>query len=194
MKKDLLQTLKILIAAIILSFSISAAYAWVAPTQTPPNGNVAAPINTGATNQVKTGGLGVGAFTANSAQFNGNVTATGKLTVGGGGVQFGDNTVQTTAATKPKLGNYTALSYTGGGSVYRNIYEYTASTDGFVVATSRSTTMYGYVNGVLIVTDGSPDYPSIAFPVSKGDSWKVYIYSGGSYDASSNNVQWIPLQ
>jgi hypothetical protein len=33
--------------------------AWNGPTQAPPNGNVAAPINVGTTDQVKNGGLGV---------------------------------------------------------------------------------------------------------------------------------------
>jgi len=81
MKKDLLNTLKILAAAIILSFGISAVYAqWVPPTQAPPGGNVDAPINTGETAQIKNGGLSVGAFLANSAVFNGNVNVTGDVT------------------------------------------------------------------------------------------------------------------
>ena len=56
LKKDLLNTLKILTAAIILSFSISAVYAqWAAPKQAPPAGNVSAPVNVGATTQDKNG-------------------------------------------------------------------------------------------------------------------------------------------
>jgi len=79
MKKDLLNTLKILTAAAILSLGISALYAWTPPTQAPPAGNVDAPVNIGNTDQVKSGGLGVGAFTADNASFNGNVTATGNI-------------------------------------------------------------------------------------------------------------------
>jgi len=56
MKKDLLNTLKILTAAIILSFSISAVFAqWAPPTQAPPAGNVPVPVNVGNITQDKNG-------------------------------------------------------------------------------------------------------------------------------------------
>lgn len=45
--------------AIALSFGLSFVYAWTAPTATPPNGNVSAPLNTSATAQTKTGNLTV---------------------------------------------------------------------------------------------------------------------------------------
>ncbi len=75
MKKDLLQTLKILLASIVLSFGISYVYAWTGPLSAPPTGNTPAPVNIGAIDQVKAGGLGVGAFTADSALFSGSITA-----------------------------------------------------------------------------------------------------------------------
>lgn len=57
MIKQILPTLKILALAMVLSFGISYALAWTAPTATPPTGNVSAPINTGSTKQVKLGDL-----------------------------------------------------------------------------------------------------------------------------------------
>jgi len=84
MKKDLLNTLKILTVAIILSFSISAVFAqWVPPTQAPPGGNVDAPINVGATGQVKDGNLGAnGLLAANTGYFGGNVEFAGNVGIG----------------------------------------------------------------------------------------------------------------
>ena len=61
-----LQSLKILILAIILSIGVSYVYAWTGPTATAPDGNVSAPINVSATSQVKSGGLGVTNLIADS--------------------------------------------------------------------------------------------------------------------------------
>ncbi|KKS58205.1 MAG: PE-PGRS family protein [Candidatus Nomurabacteria bacterium GW2011_GWA2_42_41] len=58
--KNIIQALKIIALALVLSFGISYVYAWTAPTVTPPGGNVSAPINTSATAQYKDGALGVG--------------------------------------------------------------------------------------------------------------------------------------
>ena len=44
-------------AAIVVAFSVSMVFAWTGPTATPPNGNVAAPINVGSVSQVKSGGI-----------------------------------------------------------------------------------------------------------------------------------------
>lgn len=51
----------ILVGAILFT-GLSIAIAWTGPASAPPNGNVAAPINTGTTNQVKDGGLSVDAL------------------------------------------------------------------------------------------------------------------------------------
>ena len=64
--KNIIQALKVVALALILSFGISYVYAWTAPTMTPPNGNVSAPINTSSTAQTKSGGLTVGSITAPS--------------------------------------------------------------------------------------------------------------------------------
>jgi hypothetical protein len=55
-----MRTISLSIVFFILgSISVGIAYAWSGPTAAPPNGNVAAPINVGSTDQVKNGGLGV---------------------------------------------------------------------------------------------------------------------------------------
>ncbi len=54
---NIIQPLKIVILAIILSLGISFAYAWTAPTVGPPDGNTIAPINTSVNGQIKDGGL-----------------------------------------------------------------------------------------------------------------------------------------
>ncbi len=53
-----LQTLTLSLCIVLIS-GVSFALAWTGPTQTPPNGNVSAPINIGTTAQVKNGGLSV---------------------------------------------------------------------------------------------------------------------------------------
>lgn len=61
--KNITQSLKVIVLALSLSFGLSYAYAWTAPTVSPPGGNVSAPINTSTTDQIKgtgtSGGLGV---------------------------------------------------------------------------------------------------------------------------------------
>ncbi len=62
LKKDLIQTTKIILLALVLATGVGYVFAWTGPTQGPPNGNVSAPINVGTTNQVKDAGLGVNAI------------------------------------------------------------------------------------------------------------------------------------
>lgn len=59
MKKQILSILKVTLLATVLSFGISYALAWTAPTAPPPGGNVYAPINTSTTPQEKLGDLTV---------------------------------------------------------------------------------------------------------------------------------------
>ena len=51
--KNIQQTLKSLIIALILVGGISYVFAWSGPSTTPPNGNVDAPINVGSSGQTK---------------------------------------------------------------------------------------------------------------------------------------------
>ncbi|OGG58159.1 hypothetical protein A2853_01430 [Candidatus Kaiserbacteria bacterium RIFCSPHIGHO2_01_FULL_55_17] len=56
------QIFSVLFVSCTALFAISVVFAWVGPTQPPPGGNVAAPINVGTINQVKNGGIGVNAL------------------------------------------------------------------------------------------------------------------------------------
>jgi hypothetical protein len=65
------------VIALVL-FSAFAAFAWTGPTQAPPNGNASAPINVGSADQIKVGGISVGAISVyGGALVTGNVTAAG---------------------------------------------------------------------------------------------------------------------
>ena len=64
-----------------LSFTLVAA--WTDPTEAPPNGNVAAPINVGTTDQVKNGGLGVNSLTVfGNSLFGGSTGSNAYLNFG----------------------------------------------------------------------------------------------------------------
>lgn len=66
MRNQILSVLKITLLALSLSFGLSFVYAWTTPAVTAPGGNVAAPINTSATTQTKTGDLTVNKISANT--------------------------------------------------------------------------------------------------------------------------------
>lgn len=86
MTKQIFSAIKVSALALALSFGLSFVYAWTAPTQNPPAGNVSAPINTSATAQTKAGGLTVGGLTlpAGSTITGGGANSTyGSLTVNG---------------------------------------------------------------------------------------------------------------
>lgn len=120
--KQTFSTIKTLLLAVILSFGLSYALAWTAPTATPPGGNVGAPINTSTTPQTK-----AGAFTISAT------TTTGTLIAGGlgvianslttSGITFGDGTLQTTSAGVKNLiagANITISPVGGTGAVTVN--------------------------------------------------------------------------
>ena len=160
MKKDFSNTLKILIVAIVLSFGISAVYAWTGPTQAPPNGNTSAPVNIGTTAQVKNGGLGVGAFIADSAVFNGNVgigdaTPDGglKLDIEGnvGAVQYCDeNGANCTPAASLGGGGSNAYALLVGRTIScnaGNVSDSCSPMDGQASVTPLGLTVSGGING-----------------------------------------------
>ncbi|OGD67325.1 hypothetical protein A2442_00990 [Candidatus Campbellbacteria bacterium RIFOXYC2_FULL_35_25] len=63
MKKDIIQAIKIIILALVLSVGVNYAFAaWTAPSLPPTEGNVAAPLNVGPTSQVKGAGLSLDAL------------------------------------------------------------------------------------------------------------------------------------
>lgn len=62
------QVIGITLSVFLISVMV---FAWTEPITNPPEGNVGAPLNTGSSNQTKTGGLTVGTLTV-----TGNLTAT----------------------------------------------------------------------------------------------------------------------
>lgn len=100
MKYHITQTFKVIALASVLSVGISYVSAWTSPTATPPNANVAAPINVGSTPQTKTGDLTVNKITAPTSCIGtdcrtawptggdnlGNHTATQALSMGGNNI------------------------------------------------------------------------------------------------------------
>ncbi len=108
MKKDIIQTLKILLAAAVLSMGISYVYAWTAPPQAPPAGNTPAPLDSGGTPQYKTGKLSIGnsSVPTNALEVYGTSLFGAKANFlddivfksSTGGIEFSDGTKQTTAA------------------------------------------------------------------------------------------------
>lgn len=101
-----------IVAFLVLGAGFLAANAFTAPTTTPPDGNVPAPLNTGSVGQEKAGGLILntgGAPNGLIVQFGnvgiGTVSPSEKLSVNGiiqtlsGGFKFPGGSVQTVAAT-----------------------------------------------------------------------------------------------
>lgn len=79
--------------AAILFVTTSVLFAWIGPTQAPPNGNASAPLNVSSTDQVKNAGLGM-----NSLAVFGNAILSGAArymnfgtTAGSAGYGFRDN-------------------------------------------------------------------------------------------------------
>lgn len=72
------KTFRLIFTTSLFLFSIvlfgSATYSWTGPSGTPPNNNVATPINVSGTSQVKSGALSInGLYNLGSTRFNGNV-------------------------------------------------------------------------------------------------------------------------
>jgi len=112
MRNQLFTALKVSALALALSFGMSYALAWTAPSTTPPGGNVAAPINTSGTAQTKTGAFTISATTTTSTLIAGGLgVIADSLTTNG--ITFGDGTIQSTA---PKIvaGPGVSISPSGG--------------------------------------------------------------------------------
>lgn len=93
MNSKLLNTLKVSLLAVVLSFGLSYALAWTAPTATPPTGNVSAPINTGGAPQTIPGSLKVNSLNLNAGDITNtwniianSLTATNINTIGNVGI------------------------------------------------------------------------------------------------------------
>jgi len=123
MRNQLLDSAKIIILAIVLSFGLSYVMAWTAPTATPPAGNVSAPINTSATAQTKIGGITVGSLTT------AGIATVGSLNAGNGSISTATNISGWGVLADHVVANNITLSSAGGAlSFYDNTSMNTAPT------------------------------------------------------------------
>ena len=106
-KKEITQSIKIIVLGLILSLGAS----YVLAQSSPPANNVAGPLNVGTSAQSKIGSLGVvgGFFTWGPALFNDTVGISGTLSV------FGNTTVSS-AMTVAGAGGMTISSLGGHGT------------------------------------------------------------------------------
>ena len=70
--KSIALILGVLTMSFLVGYLVFAA--WTEPTQTPPGGNVPAPLNVGSVDQIKSGGLSVGAFVSQYGTILANVS------------------------------------------------------------------------------------------------------------------------
>lgn len=98
---SIFQSLKILSIALVLSMGVQyATAAWTGPTATAPGGNVSAPINVGATDQIKSGGFWASSLGAD------------------GGVRIGTTNTACTSAISGTLRYYSGNIQYCNGSVW----------------------------------------------------------------------------
>ena len=87
--KNVAQNIKAVVLGIIVAAGVTYAFAWTGPTATPPNGNVAAPINVGSSIQTKLGGLILNGST--TSQLSTGLTVFGQ-SIFDGSIQINDGT------------------------------------------------------------------------------------------------------
>lgn len=177
MKTNILNALKVSTLAIVLSFGLSYALAWTAPSTTPPTGNVSAPINTSATAQVKDGDFTARFLSANSITFPDGTTQT---TAGG---NFAAANQYTSATTLTIANDGGRLIELGGGGSYTHTLPLVSSGSG---GTRISFVAYG----------GGPFYiapqGSNCLWLTTGCVGSVTIPSPGHAAVTSNGVNaWI---
>jgi len=178
MSNNIINAMKVSVLAVVISFGLSYALAWTAPTATPPAGNVSAPINTSATAQTKAGGLTVG-----------SITTTGAATVGT--LRITTNAGMNKVLTSDALGNATwqdTQVYTPGSQVYTVPGTYTFTVP--PLTTTLNMEVWGGGGGSGSNTLGSPNYT---------DCMSSDTYTGGGGGGSGGrqivtNIAVVPGQ
>ena len=145
--------------AILLLGASYASALWQGPTQTPPGGNVAAPLNIGNNAQIKEGNL---TLNASNSFLNGllvpygnvgigTASPTAKLHLGGtagtDGIRFPDGTLQTTAGAGAPTGAVLAFNLSSCPSGWS---EYTGARGRTIIGTNPDTS-----NGLSVRTLGA---------------------------------------
>lgn len=196
--------LGVMSAAVVMS--AYAVYAWTGPTQNAPNGNVAAPINTSATPQTKTGvlsltnGLIVGSNVlwantsavgvntpspANTLHVNGNVGANGYIgagcegaceSSGGFGLLYSNGVLSLSHPNDSNWGSY-LYSSSAYGTVSQNAYVWTRLNQDY----------YGvYTNGAVAGYSSNSSYWGADFRAA--GSYGMYVQNGPGYYAQIANA------
>ena len=188
----------------LLSFTLVAA--WTDPTEAPPNGNVAAPINVGSTAQVKNGGLGVNTLTVfGNSLFGGSFGSNAYLNFGaaGGSSGYGIRDNDGTIEFKDSGGSWASLQSTifnlvggaaswtaSGNDIYNtntgNVGIGTTSPSGKLGVNASGTGWAGYFSGSAKGIYGQSSTGNAVEGISTGGYGGYFVGNGGAY--AKNNL------
>ena len=162
-KQDLVQSLKVIILALVIAVGTSYVSAvWNAPSATPPNGNTDAPINVGYNGQIKQGNLWIkGLADATTSAVNGLIVENGNVGIG-----------TTTPSVKLEVGGQVKI--TGGNPGVDKILA--SDEDG--LASWKSASDLGISSGSTAGTAGTAG-------TSTSDASNVFISKAISYSTRS---------
>ena len=212
MKKQIsYKIVSLVFSILVLCFAIAFyAIGWDEPTDSPPGGNVPAPLNTSSEAQAKIGGLllNTGGYPNGLIVDQGNVgigtTEPGaKLHVGGtpgtDGIMFPDGTLQTTAGGGG-FGDWTNLDSGGNPLVINVVYKVTS--DGFLIWTSDNLCCptafidIGPTNPPADITlnhdRGYSGGVSIETPIKRDFYFRIRRPAGDDY-GGADHIRWVPI-
>lgn len=209
MKNQITVALKVSILAVVLSFGLSYAIAWTAPTAPPPTGNVSAPINTGSADQTKAGDLCTskgGTIKCLSAAQIAVPVPVVEFTATPGIIQSGQSTTLswsvTDATTCTASGSWTGSKATFGSEASSALsgaggpisYTFTLSCAGAGGTTLQSATVQVLAPFTITYTNGAGNWVSIPsgvtvvkFTGSGGNGGSAYNPGGAGGTTASGN-------
>jgi hypothetical protein len=186
--EELARFAKAFLLAVLLLGASGALAAWTAPTQAPPGGNTAAPINVDSTSQTKTGNLIIGSDATNGVVIssNGNVSPSNSIVVG---------TLPDTIAPKSICLNGLCISNWSEAAVANIVLETLTIKNPFPPS---GTVCYNTSGAVVTCEDSvySDDASTKKVCQYAGYNSGYTGFSAGSYDSPSNNyvLKWNAAQ
>lgn len=184
----IITTTKTVVLAVALSFGISFVYAWTAPTQNPPAGNVSAPINTGSVLQQKSGDFTVKNFIADTVTIGGTINSSAitspKFCIGSSCITAWEDVVGLGG------GGSVGVGCGGEGKYLQDIISSNTSTTEPVhgsitktnVTPSETKTFDAGVKYFVLQGAGNTGY--------RGNSWATTIFGGGASYAKAGSA-WL---